>query len=149
MAISTYGYLSGQDQTLLREKGMLDSTFSNLKEMGKPLGLCKIPEDLTLFCGENVLRRCEVIWNKNDPIPMKNFFSPNLFERLDGKGRRDVIAKGEVDSDIEKVTREGPFFSCMGGKNLFRDRHRNILFHVLSTFGKKMKAEDEVKVEKY
>jgi hypothetical protein len=131
MAISADCHFTRQDQTLIREKGMLDPAFSNLKEMAETLGLCKIPEDLTLLGRENILRRREVIWHQNDPISIKNFFSPNFFEGLDRKRRRDVIAKGEVDSDTEKFTREDPFLPCMGCKNLFRDRHRMIRFHIL------------------
>jgi hypothetical protein len=37
----------------------------------------------------------------------------------------------------------------MGSQDFFRDGHRGILFHILPTFGKRMKVEDEVKVERY
>jgi len=110
---------------------MFDPALSNFKKMDETLELCELPEDLTLLGRENILRRREVIRNENDPIPMKNFISPDLFESLDGKGRRDVIAQGKVDSDIEKFTRGNSFLPRIGCENLLRDRHRLFYFHIL------------------
>ncbi len=149
MTIRTNDDLSREDQTLFWEKGMFYPTFTHFEEMGEVLGPCKLSENFTLFCRENILRWREVIRNQNDPITMKHFFRSNFFEGFNGQGSGDIVSKGQIDSDIEKFIRGDALFTCMGSQNLFCDSHWSILFHILPTFGKRMKVKDEVKVEKY
>ncbi len=124
---------------------MFDPCFSDFEEMGQAMGLCKLSEDLTLFCGENVLGRCEVIGDQYDAIPMENPLCSDFFKRLDGKRCGDIIPEGQIDPDIEEFAGGDLFLTCVHGQDLFRDGHRTLFLHMLPTLQKKVKAEVKVK----
>jgi hypothetical protein len=148
MAVRADHDLSWKDQALLREKGMLNPALTNLEIMGEMLSFGKFPENFALFGRGNVFGRREMIRDKDNPIPVKDFFYTDLLKSLNGKGGRDVIAEGKVNSHIDQLTGRNNFLSRVSREYLFSDSHRSILFHILPIFEKRMKVEAEVKVEK-
>jgi hypothetical protein len=145
VAIGTNHYLSGEDQTLLGEKDMFDTCFSDFKVMGEMLSLRELPENLTLFRRRNILGRGEVIGDQDDPILIENFFHPDLFEGLDGKRSGDIVSEGEIDPYIQELAGGDMFFPGMGCQDLLCDGHRRLRFHILPN--KPIKVEAKVKVE--
>ena len=113
MAVRADHDIAGENQPLFRKEGVLDPCLPDLKEMGQAILLRKLPQYFTLLRRQDVLGGRKMVGNENNLVPVEDLLCPDLLESLNGKGRGNVVSKGEVDPDVNEVSGMTPF-SCMG-----------------------------------
>ena len=64
--------------------------------MGQVLLLGKVSQLLALDGRRDVLVGGEVVADQRHPVAVKNLFGPHLMKILDGQGRGDVVAQGDI-----------------------------------------------------
>ena len=59
----------------------------------------------------------EVVADQDHPVPVKNLFSPHLMKILDGQGRGDVVAQGDIHPGHDQLAGFDIIFAAVRREN--------------------------------
>ena len=123
VAVGADHKVSGDDNSLLGQKDMAHPDLSTFVVMAQLMLPGKIPENLAVLGGRDILVRREVIGNDHHPVAVKDLVPPGFLEFRDGDGGRDIVPHGNIDLRVDQHPGLNLFESRMLRQNLFRNRH--------------------------
>ena len=115
------------NQTLFRQKGVLNTHAAHVIKIGDAVFFCKFPCAAALLGGLDILVRREVVHHQRDFILVENRRRPALFKFVDCNGGRDIVAQHEVEPCLDHLP------GCHRLQP--RVRRENFLRHCHSQFG--------------
>ncbi len=96
MAVGADDQVAGPHNALLRQQGVLHPHVPAFVKMHQVLLLGEFPQDLALDGEGDIFVGGEVVRHQHHPLPVKDLFGPDLPKVLDGQGRGDVVAQGNI-----------------------------------------------------
>jgi len=117
--------IAGPDQTLFRQKAVLDTHGADLKVVGEAVHPGKISQNFGLFGGFDVFIRDKVVRDQGYPLPVEYAGHPDLFKFFNRHRRGDVVAQDQVDPGIDQLTGQHFLLAGMCRQDFFGYGHRH------------------------
>ncbi len=117
VAVGADDDVAGPHNPLFREQGMLHPHVAAVVKMGQVLFPGKVSQLLALDGGRDILVGGEVVADQDHPVPVKNLFSPHLMKILDGQGRGDVVAQGDIHPGHDQLAGFHIIFAAVRREN--------------------------------
>ena len=125
VAVGPDDEVAGPDDALLRQEGVLDAHLAHLPVMLEALLVGEVAQHLRLLGAGDVLVGREVVGHQGHAVLVPDLADAGRPELLDGDGRGDIVAEGDIDARKDEVARLDARPPRVGGDDLFGDRHRH------------------------
>jgi len=134
MAVCADDEVTGDDDALLGEKGVLDAHTSLLEVVRDAELVREVPGHLGLLGRLDVLVRRIVVGDEKDPLAVEDA-GADLAHGLDGDGRRDVVGEDAVEIALDELAGNDLVDPGVVGEDLLRHGHgtRHVLDAPLET----------------
>ena len=123
VAVGADDAVSGGDDALLRQEGVLHAHLAHVEEVDDAVSAGELPALLGLLGALDVLVGDEVIQNDVHPGLVENIAKARLFKLVDGNRGGDVVAQHDVQLCIDELACLDLGKTGMCGKNFLRQGH--------------------------
>ena len=123
VAVGADDAVSGGDDALLRQEGVLHAHLAHVEEVDDAVSAGELPALLGLLGALDVLVGDEVIQNDVHPGLVENIAKARLFKLVDGHRSGDVVAQDNIKVRLDQLSRLDVLLAAVGSQDFLCHSH--------------------------